>query len=110
MAFYAFPAFVPTLIALVSIYGLVAEPADVARQVESFASALPDEVQSFIEFQLTSIAESSSAGVSVTLIIALALALWCASGGMAAVVTGIHVANVGALAVRDGGGTGGWYP
>lgn len=92
VAFYAFLAFVPTLIALVSIYGLVAEPADVARQVESFASALPDEVQSFIEFQLTSIAESSAAGVSVTLIIALALALWSASGGMAALVTGIHVA------------------
>lgn len=92
VAFYAFLAFVPTLIAVVSIYGLVAEPADVARQVGDFASALPDEVQSFIEFQLTSIAESKSAGVSLTLVIALALALWSASGGMAALITGIHVA------------------
>ena len=67
VAFYAFLAFVPTLIAVVSVYGLVAEPADVARQVDSFASALPDEVEDFISFQLKSIVEASRTGVSVTL-------------------------------------------
>jgi membrane protein len=93
VAFYAFLAFIPTLIAVVSIYGLVANPDDIARQVESFAGALPDEVQRFIEFQLRSIAESSSGTVSVTLVIAIALALWSASGGMAALVTGLHVTH-----------------
>ena len=67
VAFYAFLAFVPTLIAVVSVYGLVASPADVSRQVDSFASALPDEVENFISFQLKSIVESSRTGVSVTL-------------------------------------------
>ena len=36
VAFYAFLALVPTLIALILLYGLVSEPADVAAQVESF--------------------------------------------------------------------------
>ena len=31
----------PALIAFISIYGLVADPDDVARQVEDVASALP---------------------------------------------------------------------
>ena len=93
VAFYAFLAFVPALIAFISIYGLVADPKDVTRQVQDIASALPEEVQEFLVFQLTSITEANRAGVSITLIIAIALALWSASGGMAALITGIHVAH-----------------
>ena len=84
VAFYAFLAFVPALIAFISIYGLVADPDDVARQVEDVASALPQEVQDFLVFQLTSIIKANNAGVSITLLIAIVLALWSASGGMAA--------------------------
>jgi membrane protein len=93
VAFYAFLALVPALIAFISIYGLVADPTDVTRQVEDIASALPAEVQDFLVFQLTSIVEANAAGVSVTLLIAVVLALWSASGGMAALITGIHVAH-----------------
>ena len=92
VAFYAFLAFVPALIAFISIYGLVADPDDVTEQVEDIASALPTEVQDFLVFQLTSIAEANPAGVSITLLIAIVVALWSASGGMAALITGIHVA------------------
>ena len=58
VAFYAFLAFVPALIAFISIYGLVADPTDVTRQVEAIASALPEEVQSFLVVQLSSIVTS----------------------------------------------------
>lgn len=93
VAFYAFLALVPALIAFVSIYGLVADPDDVTQQVEDVASALPQEVQDFLVFQLTSIVNANRAGVSITLVVAIALALWSASGGMAALITGIHVAH-----------------
>src|SRR5262249_49893298 len=93
VAFYAFLAFVPALIAFISIYGLIANPDDVTRQVQDVASALPKEVQDFLVFQLTSIVNANSAGVSITLLIAIVLALWSASGGMAALITGIHVAH-----------------
>ena len=92
VAFYAFLALIPTLVAFISIYGLVANPADVTRQVKDVASALPMEVQNFFVYQLTSIIHADRTGVSVTLIAAIALALWSASGGMAALVTGVHVA------------------
>ncbi len=93
VAFYAFLAFVPALVALISIYGLVADPSDVTRQVENTASALPQEVQDFLVFQLKAITDADKAGVSITLFVAIALALWSASGGMTALVTGIHVAH-----------------
>jgi len=77
VAFYAFLALIPTLVAFISLYGLVANPADVTRQVKDVASALPMEVQNFFVYQLTSIIHADRTGVSVTLI---------------AAVTGVHVA------------------
>ena len=91
--FYAFLAFIPTLIAVVSVYGLVAKPEDVARQVDKFASALPQEVENFIQFQLKSIVQADNARVSIALVASIAFALWSASGGLAALITGLHVAQ-----------------
>jgi membrane protein len=93
VAFYAFLALVPALIAFVSVYGLVADESDVTRQVEDLGSSLPDEVSNFLVYQLTQIVNASSAGVSIAAVIAIALALWSASSGVAALVTGIHVAR-----------------
>src|SRR5215211_4019614 len=93
VAFYGFLAFIPSLIAVVSIYGLVADPNDVKKQVTKIAGALPDEVQAFLRFQLTSIVDANRAGVSLTLAVSIIIALWSASGGMGALVTGLHVAH-----------------
>lgn len=93
VAFYAFLAFVPALIAFVSIYGLVADPISVTRHVHDIAAALPDEVQRFLVFQLRSIASADSGGVSFTLVVATAVALWSASGGIAALIAGIRIAR-----------------
>jgi len=93
VAFYAFLALVPTLIAFVSIYGLVADASDVTRQVEDLGSALPREVQDFLVYQLTQIVNASSAGVSIVTVVAIVVALWSASSGVAALVTGIHIAR-----------------
>lgn len=93
VAFYAFLAFVPALIAFISVYGLAADASDVKRQVKDIASALPKEVQSFLVFQLNAIIKANTSAVSLTLLVAVVIALWSASGGMAALITGIHVAH-----------------
>jgi membrane protein len=93
VAFYAFLALVPALIAFVSIYGLVANPEDVTQQVEDISESLPAEVQDFLVYQLTQIIEANRTGLSVVLAVSIALALWSASGGMAALITGIHIAR-----------------
>lgn len=92
IAFYAFLAFVPSVIIGVALYGRVSEPSDISQQVHNLARALPKEVERFIESQITSVAKADPAGVSFTLVVALLIALWSASGGMAALLTGIRVA------------------
>jgi membrane protein len=93
VAFYAFLAFVPTLIIVVAVYGLVADIKDIPRQVHNFAGALPHEVETFIQSQVTRIARADTTGLSITVLVAVLIALWSASGGMAALVTGISVAR-----------------
>ena len=43
VAFFGFLSIFPALIALISLYGLVASPETVARQVEDLSAQLPDE-------------------------------------------------------------------
>jgi membrane protein len=93
VAFYAFLALIPTLVALISVYGLVADPADVRQQVQDLSSSLPAEVEDFLVYQLTQIINANRSGLSVTLVVSILLALWSASGGTAALITGIHVAR-----------------
>jgi membrane protein len=93
VAFYAFLALVPALIAVVAIYGLVADPADVKDQITSFASAAPRDVQRLLSNQLSSIARDAGGGTGVAAAIAIGAALWSASSGVAALNTGLTVVN-----------------
>src|SRR5829696_1994686 len=63
VAFYALLALVPALVALVSVYGLVADPADIQRNVEDALAAAPTEVRDLVSSQLSSIVESSPSGL-----------------------------------------------
>ena len=93
VAFYAFLALIPALVALVSVYGLVANPNDVTRQVNDLAGALPDEARVFITAQLRSIIASSGAGVTVALVVGVVAALWSASAAMVSMIRGIDLAQ-----------------
>src|SRR3954466_12105368 len=59
VAFFAFLSIFPALIALISIYGLVASPASVAKQVESLSTQLPNSAADLIGKQLKSIVDNS---------------------------------------------------
>lgn len=94
VAFYFLLALVPALVALVSTYGMVADPQDIQKAVDDALRAAPTEVQELVESQLTSIVEGSSSGLRIGVIVGLALALWTASSGirnlMAAVNRAYH--------------------
>ena len=92
VAFYSFLALFPAMIAAVTIYGLVADPTTVARQADQLSKALPSDAASIITNQLHQIASQPQQSLSLGLIIALALALWSASGGIGNIVTAINVA------------------
>lgn len=92
VAFFGFLAIFPALIALISIYGLVAEPDTVAKQVESFATGLPASAQGLIGDQMRSIVSNSGGALTVGLIISILAALWSASGGVNNLITAINIA------------------
>src|SRR3712207_6153024 len=92
VAFFGFLSIFPALIATISIYGLVASPEDVTRQIEDFSAQLPEDAQNLLTSQLTSIAENSGGALSIGLVVSILAALFSASGGVNNVVTAINLA------------------
>jgi membrane protein len=92
VAFFAFLSIFPALIAIVSLYGLVASPETVARQVEELSAQLPDSAAQLIGEQLTAIVNNSGSSLSISLVVSILAALWSASGGVGNVVTAVNLA------------------
>jgi membrane protein len=91
VAFYAFLAIFPALIAIVSIYGLFADPSTIANQLNSLTAALPDEAAQIITDQVTTLS-SRRQTLGISLILAVLIALWSASAGISNLLTAINVA------------------
>ncbi len=79
------------LIALVSIYGLIADPAEIEGQVVDALAAAQNEVRELISSQLTSIAQGSGGG-AVVAVVGVAVALWSASAGMGHLIEALNIA------------------
>lgn len=92
IAFYALLALVPGLIAIISIYGLIADPADVRTQIVDALSAAPREVRDMFSTQLESIASSSGASTVLAAIFGTLAALWSASAGIGHLIDALNVA------------------
>ncbi|WP_138756668.1 YihY/virulence factor BrkB family protein [Modestobacter altitudinis] len=92
VAFFAFLALFPALIATISLYGLVASPETVSRQIQSLSDQLPAEAQTLLADQLTAITENSGGALTVSLIISIAAALWSAAGGTGNLITAVNLA------------------
>ena len=90
VAFFALIALVPALIAVVSLFGLVADPGEVQRQVADTLAGAPAEVRDLAETQLESITQSSDTGLGIGLAVGIALALWSASAGMANLISALN--------------------
>jgi membrane protein len=92
IAFYLMLALVPTLAAAVSLYGLIADPADVGEQIEEFGAAMPRDAEQLLEEQLETITSGSSTGLGLGFVVALVIALWSASKGTKAMIDATNAA------------------
>jgi membrane protein len=91
VAFYAMLALFPAMIVVVSIYGLVMDPQEIAAQVRALA-VVPSDVRSILTGQLDALARAPSGRLSLSLAFGVLVALWSASAGMRALVTGVNAA------------------
>ncbi|MDP9428510.1 MAG: YihY/virulence factor BrkB family protein [Actinomycetota bacterium] len=92
VAFFGFLSVFPALIAMMNIYGLVASPETVARQVEALSAQLPESAADLIGDQLNSIVTNSGGALSFGLAASVLGALWSASGGVGNLVTAVNLA------------------
>ncbi len=92
VAFYGFLALIPLLAALVLAYGLVVDPAEIAKHMHAVTTMVPADAAKLIDEQLASIVKTAATKKGVGLLIALLLALYGAMKGAGAVVTALDIA------------------
>jgi len=85
-------ALFPSLAALVAVYGLLFDPAQVERQVASLSSVLPAQTTEMVGQQLHGLVEASSKSLGISALVALLFALWSASRGMSGLITAFNIA------------------
>jgi membrane protein len=85
-------ALFPGLAALVSLYGLVFDTAQIEKQVGALSGILPAQTQELLSQQLHSLVEASSGALGLGAVVGLVLALWSASRGMSGLITAINIA------------------
>jgi len=93
VAFCAMTAIFPAIAALVSVYGLFADPRTIERQIASFSDLLPANSLKLLTDALENFAGKSQSTLNVALIISIGLALWSAKAGVSSLMTGLNIAD-----------------
>ncbi len=91
-AFFALLAIFPVLSALVSIYGLTANPDTVEQNFGMLRSVLPPPASEIVMAQIHRIAAASSGRLGWSLAVSLGLALWSALAGTQAMMAALNIA------------------
>jgi membrane protein len=92
VAYFAFLAIFPAMIAAITLWGLVADPETVAEQVRALSAVLPQQAQPIIADQLQSVASASNGALGFGLVVSLLAALWSASSGIGNLVKAVNLA------------------
>lgn len=93
IAFFGLLALVPTLVAMITTYGLVADEAQLASNIESLSERLDEDTAKFVGKQLTDIVDSSKGASGITALVSgIVLALWSSSGALSKLMLTIGVA------------------
>ena len=91
VAFYAFLALFPAIIAAVLLYGLVATPEQITSQIDQLGSTIPAPAKTLLQEQMTSLVATNQQALGIGLIVALLVALWSAAGGMGNLITAVNI-------------------
>ena len=92
VAFWWFISLFPAIAAALGIYGLSADPEQVARQSETIAALLPDSSQQLLTDHLTRLTAASDRSLGLGVVVAVLGALWTTSAGVAGVIRALNLA------------------
>ena len=92
VAFYALLSLFPGMSALISVYGLVADPSVIQTNLDALAGILPQEALKLVSDQLHALIANPPAKLGIGLVISLLLTLWSAMSGASTVMQAMTVA------------------
>jgi membrane protein len=89
MAYYAFLAIFPAIIAAVLLYSFFADPATITTQLDALGSAIPADIKKTLTDQIGLAAGNGKVGFGA--VVAILVALFSASGGMSNLMTAVNI-------------------
>ncbi len=92
VAFYSFVALVPTVFVVLSVYGFLADPADVRHLAQETLGAAPAEVRRLVLSQLNERLHATATSVSIRAVVGGLVALWGASAALARLIEAVSIA------------------
>ena len=93
MTFFVLLAIFPAIAALVSIYGLFADPASLADQVTRLSDILPGGAIEVVGEQMRRVSSQGGTTLGITFLISLAVSLWSANSGMKAMFDALNIVH-----------------
>lgn len=91
VTFYALLALFPAIAALVSIYGLFADPGTIQQQLDSISGILPGGALDVIRDQLNRLTAQPRGTLGISFVIGLLVSMWSANGGIKAMFDALNV-------------------
>lgn len=91
VVFFTLLAVFPAVTALVSSYGLFADPASIVAHLHFISTLMPVAAYGLIEEQIGRIVAQGTGELGLTFVIGLAVALWSANAGMKAIIDALNV-------------------
>ena len=93
VVFYGLLAIFPAITALVSSYGLFADPSTISDNLHSLALMLPGDSFSIVQDEITRVLDKANGSLSLAFCFGLGLAIWSSNAGVKAVLDALNVAH-----------------
>lgn len=91
VVFFGLLAVFPAITALVSCYGLFADPTTIGNNLRTLSVMLPDGSYQIVQDQIVRVLSKGDTALGVTFLFGLALALWSANAGVKAIIDALNV-------------------
>lgn len=92
VAFYSVLALIPAVTITLSVYGIFTNEAEAERQIDALIEVLPEPTVRTLESQIRPIADFSHAGLSVGVVISIAVLVWTVSNATRAMIRAVVIA------------------
>ncbi|MGO4623605.1 YihY/virulence factor BrkB family protein [Ensifer sp. 2YAB10] len=92
VTFYLLLALFPALGAIVALYGLLADPVDIAQHLRTLAYVLPPGAFDIVAAQVRALVQMRDSALSLAFFISFAIAIWGARNGTLALFDAMNVA------------------